>query len=268
MDEPCSALDPVATLKIEELIGELKQVGDDRDRHPQHAAGGAGRRPDRVHARRRAGRGRSDRQAVHQPRRRAHRAVRDREVRLMAPETRSQYHEELGRLEASGLGGLDLVHVVAGAHPGGDRAPGRRAGAARDRRRRPDRRPLPRGSPGADHAAGDAVAGGDRPAPDLGAAARAEERRADGRPVREHLQGDPADRQRAAGRRGDGAADPHDGPPGADPDQPGEAGFRGAQRRDGPRPGPPGRRRSTTSTASASGWRWRSATTPTGANGR
>jgi phosphate transport system ATP-binding protein len=25
MDEPCSALDPVATLKIEELIGELKQ---------------------------------------------------------------------------------------------------------------------------------------------------------------------------------------------------------------------------------------------------
>ena len=25
MDEPCSALDPVATLKIEELIGELKE---------------------------------------------------------------------------------------------------------------------------------------------------------------------------------------------------------------------------------------------------
>ena len=24
MDEPCSALDPIATLKIEELIGELK----------------------------------------------------------------------------------------------------------------------------------------------------------------------------------------------------------------------------------------------------
>ena len=58
MDEPCSALDPVATLKIEELIGELKRAGDDRDRHPQHAAGGAGRRHDRLHARRRAGRGR------------------------------------------------------------------------------------------------------------------------------------------------------------------------------------------------------------------
>jgi phosphate transport system ATP-binding protein len=25
MDEPCSALDPVATLKIEELVGELKE---------------------------------------------------------------------------------------------------------------------------------------------------------------------------------------------------------------------------------------------------
>ena len=47
MDEPCSALDPVATLKIEELIGELKQRLHDRDRHPQHAAGGARRRHDR-----------------------------------------------------------------------------------------------------------------------------------------------------------------------------------------------------------------------------
>ena len=51
MDEPCSALDPVATLKIEELIGELKERVHDRDRHPQHAAGGARRRHDRLHAR-------------------------------------------------------------------------------------------------------------------------------------------------------------------------------------------------------------------------
>ena len=41
MDEPCSALDPVATLAIEDLIGELKKQVHDRDRHPQHAAGGA-----------------------------------------------------------------------------------------------------------------------------------------------------------------------------------------------------------------------------------
>ena len=41
MDEPCSALDPVATLKIEELMHELSQALHDRHRHAQHAAGGA-----------------------------------------------------------------------------------------------------------------------------------------------------------------------------------------------------------------------------------
>ena len=39
MDEPCSALDPIATLKIEELIAELQAALHDRHRHPQHAAG-------------------------------------------------------------------------------------------------------------------------------------------------------------------------------------------------------------------------------------
>ena len=39
MDEPASALDPVATLQIEELMQELKQRLHDRHRHPQHAAG-------------------------------------------------------------------------------------------------------------------------------------------------------------------------------------------------------------------------------------
>ena len=41
LDEPCSALDPISTAKIEELIDELKQRLHDRHRHPQHAAGGA-----------------------------------------------------------------------------------------------------------------------------------------------------------------------------------------------------------------------------------
>ena len=41
MDEPCSALDPIATAKIEELIHELKKELTIVDRHPQHAAGGA-----------------------------------------------------------------------------------------------------------------------------------------------------------------------------------------------------------------------------------
>ena len=48
MDEPCSALDPIATARIEELMRELKRDVHDRDRHPQHAAGGAGQRPDGV----------------------------------------------------------------------------------------------------------------------------------------------------------------------------------------------------------------------------
>ena len=48
MDEPCSALDPISTLAIEDLIGELKDALHDRHRDPQHAAGRAGQRPHRV----------------------------------------------------------------------------------------------------------------------------------------------------------------------------------------------------------------------------
>ena len=39
MDEPCSALDPIATAKIEELIYELKAQVHHRDCDAQHAAG-------------------------------------------------------------------------------------------------------------------------------------------------------------------------------------------------------------------------------------
>ena len=41
LDEPASALDPISTQRIEELIAELKERLLHRDRHPQHAAGGA-----------------------------------------------------------------------------------------------------------------------------------------------------------------------------------------------------------------------------------
>ena len=41
MDEPCSALDPIATQRVEELIVELKARVHHRHRHAQHAAGGA-----------------------------------------------------------------------------------------------------------------------------------------------------------------------------------------------------------------------------------
>ena len=48
MDEPCSALDPIATRRIEELMLELKKDYTIAHRHPQHAAGAARRRRDHV----------------------------------------------------------------------------------------------------------------------------------------------------------------------------------------------------------------------------
>ena len=49
MDEPCSALDPISTSKIEETIHALKSGLHDRDRDAQHAAGRARLRHDRLH---------------------------------------------------------------------------------------------------------------------------------------------------------------------------------------------------------------------------
>ena len=46
MDEPCSALDPLSTTRIEDLIGELRGRVHDHHRHPQHAAGRPGLRLD------------------------------------------------------------------------------------------------------------------------------------------------------------------------------------------------------------------------------
>ena len=68
MDEPCSALDPIATLKIEELDRRAQGALHDRDRHAQHAAGRARGRHDRVHARRRARRARADGEDLHRTR--------------------------------------------------------------------------------------------------------------------------------------------------------------------------------------------------------
>jgi phosphate transport system protein len=61
MDEPCSALDPIATGKIEDLIKDLRRAVHDPDRHPQHAAGGAGQRLHGVHVPRPPDRVRPDR---------------------------------------------------------------------------------------------------------------------------------------------------------------------------------------------------------------
>jgi phosphate transport system ATP-binding protein len=61
MDEPASALDPIATQKIEDLIYELKERLHDRHRDPQHAAGGPRLRLHRLPLHGRPDRVRSDR---------------------------------------------------------------------------------------------------------------------------------------------------------------------------------------------------------------
>ena len=81
-DEPCSALDPISTAKIEELIDELKDGLHDRDRHPQHAAGGARLRLHRLHVSRRAGRVRHHEQDVHRAERSTHAGLHHRPLRL------------------------------------------------------------------------------------------------------------------------------------------------------------------------------------------
>ena len=42
MDEPCSALDPVSTARIEDLLFELKEKINHCDRHSQYAASRSG----------------------------------------------------------------------------------------------------------------------------------------------------------------------------------------------------------------------------------
>ena len=49
MDEPCSALDPIATARIEDLIDDLKSRFTVGTRDAQHAAGGASVGRHRLH---------------------------------------------------------------------------------------------------------------------------------------------------------------------------------------------------------------------------
>ncbi len=81
-DEPCSALDPISTAKIEELIDEIVGRLHDRHRHPQHAAGGARVAVHRVHVSRRNGRIRRNKQGLHLAARQAHPGLHHRPVRL------------------------------------------------------------------------------------------------------------------------------------------------------------------------------------------
>ena len=90
MDEPCSALDPTSTRRIEETIGELASRGDDRDRHAQHAAGGPGLQQcafflaEAGHAGARSWRPGRPTQIFDEPARPPHRRLRQRPVRMTA----------------------------------------------------------------------------------------------------------------------------------------------------------------------------------------
>ena len=94
MDEPCSALDPISTSAIEDLIHELRGRVHDRHRHPQHAAGLPGVGHDRVLQHRRCGqagqadRVRPDRQDVLQPGQGLHRGLHLRPLRLTSRPSR------------------------------------------------------------------------------------------------------------------------------------------------------------------------------------
>ena len=151
MDEPCSALDPIATLKIEELIDELKQ------RYTivivTHNMQQAARVADTTafmldgelveHA--------PDREDLHQPRRLPHRGVRHREVRVRRAMPTTRQHFQRGARAARGRGARRPRHRRRAARPRRwRRSSTSDVELARDRhrRRRPHRRPLPRGPPG------------------------------------------------------------------------------------------------------------------------
>ena len=93
MDEPCSALDPIATARIEDLMHELRKRLHDHHRDPQHAAGRTRRRPHRVLHRPCPTRGTGNRTGqlvefdldqhdLQQPHRQAHRGLHLRALRL------------------------------------------------------------------------------------------------------------------------------------------------------------------------------------------
>ena len=115
--------------------GRAQGALHDRDRHAQHAAGGA--RADTTaffnleEGARRARRVRRDREDLHEPRRTsAPRSTSPGSSGRGAPcrsRPRSQFAEELARLEEQALGGLDLVVHDARPDARGARAPGRRA---------------------------------------------------------------------------------------------------------------------------------------------
>ena len=83
MDEPCSALDPIATARIEELIDELREKFHDRDRHTLHAASRPRLPTDGVLPSRQFGGSRRHGADIHQSARTADARLHHRPVRLI-----------------------------------------------------------------------------------------------------------------------------------------------------------------------------------------
>ncbi len=82
MDEPASALDPLATQKIEDSDCGVEEGLHHRHRDPQHAAGGAGLGFHGVFLPWRTGGIRADDEDVHQPDAKTHGRLCDRPVRM------------------------------------------------------------------------------------------------------------------------------------------------------------------------------------------
>ena len=123
MDEPCSALDPVATLAIEDLIGELKSkytiaiVTHNMQQAARASDITAFFNLEETGKPGPAGRDRRDREDLHQPdasRRPRTTSAGGSAERRRCRAVRVEYQEELEQLEASALGGLDLVSAALG----------------------------------------------------------------------------------------------------------------------------------------------------------
>ena len=105
----------------------------DRDRHPQHAAGGARRQLDRVHARRRGDRARADERRSSPTQRTSAPSATSPGSSGKGPvgsmqETRHQFREDLKRARAPGAGRPRPGDRAARPRAGVDQLPGRRAG--------------------------------------------------------------------------------------------------------------------------------------------
>ena len=170
MDEPCSALDPISTLAIEDLIGELKERLHDRHRDAQHAAGRPGLGPHGVlqPGRRRASPAssieiRRHRADLLQPVRAGHRGLHLRPLRLTRDRRAVLHGGATARPGPAPCWGRGLSPCAAPGGPRGAR-PHRSAAPPRERDH-PHRYPPACDAPSRPRGAGNRATGHNGPAP-------------------------------------------------------------------------------------------------------